>query len=386
MSRLGNLGGKLYRGESSIDFVGRQKMWYIVSGALLLISIVSLLTFGLNEGIEFKGGSVFQFNVSGTNSAEISSTVKNAGVIKEDPIVQKASVPGSSTPTWRVQTESLGTADAQKLEKALSDKYNLGGIDKVSQQTVGASWGQDISKKALQGLIIFLILVAAYLSIAFEWRMAVAALIALGHDILITTGVYSLVQFEVTPSTVVGLLTILGYSLYDTVVVFDKVRENTRGLAPGSKVTYSQAANLAVNQTLVRSINTTIIALLPVGGLLFIGAGFMGAGTLKDLALVLFVGMLVGAYSSICIATPILADLKERDPKMKAVRARLTAQKSSSKRQARDARKVATLADITSEADDEEEPEDEVPVATGRKVVQQGPRQQPKRGTRKGRR
>jgi preprotein translocase subunit SecF len=390
MSRLGNLGGKLYRGESSIDFVGRQKMWYLISGAVLLISIVSLLTFGLNQGIEFKGGSVFQFNVSGTNSAEVTSAVKSAGVVKEDPIVQKASVPGSSTPTWRVQTETLSSTQAQKLEKAISDKYNLGGIDKVSQQTVGASWGQDISKKALQGLIIFLILVAAYLSIAFEWRMAVAALVALAHDILITTGIYSLVQFEVTPSTVVGLLTILGYSLYDTVVVFDKVRENTRGLAPGSRVSYSQAANLAVNQTLVRSINTTVIALLPVAGLLFIGAGFMGAGTLKDLALVLFVGMLVGAYSSICIATPILADLKERDPRMKAVRNRIKARESSAKRKAREANKsgeakqAVTLADVTSE-DDDDEPEDDVPVTTVRKVVQQGPRQQPKRGTRRDR-
>ena len=388
MSRLGNLGGKLYRGESSIDFVGRQKMWYIVSGALLLVSIVSLLTLGLNEGIEFKGGSVFQFSVSGTTTQQVTDTVKSAGVTKSDPIVQKATVPGESKPTWRVQTETLDSTQAQKLEKAVSDRYNLGGVDKVSQQTVGASWGQDISKKAIQGLVIFLVLVALYLSIAFEWRMAVAALIALAHDIVITTGIYSLVRFEVTPSTVVGLLTILGYSLYDTVVVFDKVRENTRGLTPGSKVSYSDAANLAVNQTLVRSINTTVIALLPVAGLLFIGAGFLGAGTLKDLALVLFVGMMVGAYSSICIATPILADLKERDPKMKALRERIKAREGSAKRKARQAKAggATVTGDTADTAEEDAEPiEDDVPIKSVR-MVQQGARQQPRRGTRKDRR
>ncbi len=159
--------------------------------------------------------------------------------------------------------------------------------------------------------------IVGYLSIAFEWRMAIAAFVALLHDIVITIGVYALTGFEVSPTTVIGLLTILGYSLYDTVVVFDKVRENTAGLLTSQRSTYSDAANLALNQTLVRSINTSITALIPVASILFIGAGLLGAGTLKDLALVLFVGMLSGTYSSICIATPVLADLKERQPEYK---------------------------------------------------------------------
>ena len=182
---------------------------------------------------------------------------------------------------------------------------------------VGPTWGSQITTKALEALIIFLVVIVAYLSIAFEWRMAIAAFVALLHDIVITIGVYALTGFEVSPTTVIGLLTILGYSLYDTVVVFDKVRENTAGLLTSQRSTYSDAANLALNQTLVRSINTSITALIPVASILFIGAGLLGAGTLKDLALVLFVGMLSGTYSSICIATPVLADLKERQPEYK---------------------------------------------------------------------
>ena len=199
---------------------------------------------------------------------------------------------------------------------------------------VGASWGSQISQKALQALIAFLIVIVIYLSIAFEWRMALAALIALVHDIVITVGIYALAGFQVSPATVIGLLTILGYSLYDTVVVFDKVRENTAGLLGSARSTYSQAANLALNQTLVRSINTSIIALLPVAAILFIGGGLLGAGELNDLALVLFVGMLSGTYSSIFIATPVLADLKERDPQYKAL-ARRVAQRASGARAAK---------------------------------------------------
>jgi preprotein translocase subunit SecF len=186
-----------------------------------------------------------------------------------------------------------------------------------------------MSKKAFTGLAVFLIAIVLYLSITFEWRMAIAALVALFHDVFITVGIYSLIGFEVTPATVIGVLTILGYSLYDTVVVFDKVKENTRGLAGGSRMTYSDAANLAVNQTLVRSINTSIVGLLPVAGLLFVGAYVLGAGTLKDLALALFVGIAVGTYSSIFVATPVLAELKEREPSMRALRNRVEARRAS---------------------------------------------------------
>ena len=203
---------------------------------------------------------------------------------------------------------------------------------------MGPSWGKDISQKALEGLIFFLVAIVLYLTITFEWKMAVSAIIKLLHDIVIVVGVYALVGFEVSPASVIGLLTILGYSLYDTVVVFDKVRENTAGLLGGARMTYSQSANLAVNQTLVRSINTAIVGLLPVAAILFVGAGLLGAGTLKDLALVLFVGMLVGTYSSICIATPILATLKEREPQYQALARRVAARESSARAERRQAK------------------------------------------------
>ena len=197
----------------------------------------------------------------------------------------------------------------------------------VKVQVVGPTWGEEISKKALQGLVVFLLLVSVFLSIYFEWRMAVAALVALAHDLLITVGIYALTGLEVTPATVIGLLTILGYSLYDTVVVFDKVKENTKGIVGQSVMTYGDAANLAVNQTLVRSINTSIVALLPVIAIIIVGAGFLGAGTLLDLAVVLFIGMAAGTYSSIFIATPFLVQLKEATPEMKALAARVAARR-----------------------------------------------------------
>ena len=389
MSRLGNIGGRLHRGDVSLDFVGRQKTWYAISGLILVISVVSLLTLGLNFGVEFKGGTVFQFpNKAGSTTSDARAAVKGSGVVKEDPIVQKTGT------GWRVQTETLTSGDVAKVQQSVQQKFGLSKPDDVSPQTVGASWGKDISQKALQGLIIFLIAIVIYLSLAFEWRMALAALIALAHDILITIGVYSLVQFEVTPSSVVGLLTILGYSLYDTVVVFDKVRENTRSLTTSGTMTYSQAANLGLNQTLVRSINTSVIALLPVAGLLFIGAGVLGAGTLKDLALVLFVGMLAGAYSSICIATPILADLQERQEKYRTLAKRVKAKASSTKRRAR-TQGTAGAPSGEPRDDPRDEPQDTVPagddseettsVGAGIRLVQQGPRQQPRRSGSKGR-
>jgi preprotein translocase subunit SecF len=387
MSRLGTIGGRLHRGEISLDFVGRQKTWYAISGLILVISIASLLTLGLNFGVEFKGGTVFQFpSKAGTTTSDARSAVKGSGVVEEDPIAQKTGT------GWRVQTESLTSDEVAKVQRSVQQKFGLSKPDDVSPQTVGASWGKDISKKALEGLIVFLIAIVVYLSIAFEWRMAVAALIALAHDILITIGIYSLVQFEVTPSSVVGLLTILGYSLYDTVVVFDKVRENTRSLTTSNTMTYSQAANLGLNQTLVRSINTSVIALMPVAGLLFIGAGILGAGTLKDLALVLFVGMLAGTYSSICIATPILADLQERQDKYRTLAKRVKAKAASAKRRSKTVGGAEAVAENpddkpqdTVPADDADDAGETTSVGAGVRLVQQGPRQQPRRAGSKGR-
>jgi preprotein translocase subunit SecF len=329
MSALGGIGGRLYRGEVSFDFVGRQRLWYSISGLILAISVVALLVFGLNFSVDFKGGSIFQFPAGNATISEVRAAVSEAGG-GSDAIVQQITNIKTGTASWNVRTHQLSSAEQSSVGNAIGRTFHLS-PDQISTQFVGSSWGSQISQKALQGLIAFLIVIVIYLSIAFEWKMAAAALIALAHDIVITVGVYALLGFQVSPASVIGLLTILGYSLYDTVVVFDKVRENTAGLLGSARATYSQAANQALNQTLVRSINTSVIALLPVAAILFIGAGLLGAGELKDLALVLFVGMLSGTYSSICIATPVLADLKEREPQYRAL-AKRVAQRAASGR------------------------------------------------------
>ena len=312
MSRVGDLGGRLYRGEVSFNFVGRQRLWYTISGLILLISVVALLTRGLNFSEEFKGGSSFQFPAnSSTSQGAIAQVVNSAG--GGQATVQHLT---GRTSQWVVQTASLVPDVTTQVASAISSAFHIP-VNQISVSFVGATWGGQISTKAIEALIIFLIVIVIYLTIAFEWKMAIAAFVALLHDIVITVGVYALVGFPVAPATVIGLLTILGYSLYDTVVVFDKVRENTAGLLTTTRSTYSEAANLALNQTLVRSINTSLTALLPVASILFIGGALLGTGTLNDLSLVLFVGMLSGTYSSIFIATPVLADLKEREPQYK---------------------------------------------------------------------
>ena len=341
MSRLGSIGGRLYRGEVSFDFVGRRKLWYAISGLILVISILALAFRGLNYSVEFKGGNLFQFQAPGVSTTQIASVVKNAGG-GDDPVVQQLGV--GQKARWQVQTNQLSYADQVKVQDALaSDLHVSGGPGQVSVTFTSASWGSQITHKALQGLIVFLVLIVIYLSIAFEWKMAVAAFVALVHDIVITTGIYALAGFQVSPATVIGLLTILGYSLYDTVVVFDKVRENTAGLLATERSTYSQAANLALNQTLVRSINTSLIALLPVTAILLVAVIVLGTGELQDLSLVLFVGMLSGTYSSICIATPVLTALKEREPRYKQL-ARRVALRESGGRAAQRARAKAEKA------------------------------------------
>jgi len=322
------LATRLYRGQVSYDFIGRRRRWYIASGIVLLVSLLSILFRGLHPSIDFKGGAVFQFPRHGHSITDVRNAVKAAGVTPE-----VVTVTGSgSVARFRVETKALtqnSTVDKVKdVEVQLEQR--IGVTEKeINVSTVGSTWGSQITKKAIYGLIIFLIAVSIYLSVRFEWRMAAAAIIALIHDLIITAGIYSLVGFEVSPSTVIALLTILGYSLYDTVVVFDKVRENIAGITGGSRMTLSQAANLAVNQTLVRSINTSIIALLPVVGLLVIGAGLLGAGSLKDLALALMIGLASGAYSSIFIATPLVADMKEREPAYRQLARRVAARQTA---------------------------------------------------------
>jgi preprotein translocase subunit SecF len=316
MSKLTGLGGRLYSGETSIDFIGNRRRWYSISAIFILLSIGALVIQGLHLGIEFKGGSSYTVNKTGTTVEEARSALEGVDIPGEI-IVQKI-----GNDKIKIQTGALSSAQSNAVESALTTAFNVP-LESIDTQLVGPSWGKEITKKALYGLIAFLIAIMLFLAMAFEPKMAIAAIVAVVHDVFITVGIYALVGFDVTPATVIGFLTILGYSLYDTVVVFDKVRENTKSVAAVGKVTYSQAANLAVNQTIVRSANTSLIALLPVGSILFVGAGLLGAGTLKDLSLALFIGLAVGTYSSIFIAPPFLASLREKEPAMQALAKRV---------------------------------------------------------------
>ena len=316
MAKLSGIGGRLYRGETSIDFIGKRRRWYAISGILIIASAATLFTQGLHLGIEFKGGSSFTVTSNNVSISTAESALKDAGVTSQN-IIQLI---GDNK--VRVQTEPLSNVQQNAVQDELAQKFNVT-IESIDSQIIGPSWGKEITRKALYGLFGFLIVVMLYLAMTFEPKMAISAIIAVLHDVFITVGIYALVGFEVTPATVIGFLTILGYSLYDTVVVFDKVHENTKSIVSSGKSTYTQAANLAVNQTLVRSFNTSLIALLPVGSILFVGAGLLGAGTLKDLSLALFIGLATGTYSSIFIATPILAVLREREPAMQALAKRV---------------------------------------------------------------
>jgi preprotein translocase subunit SecF len=333
-----SLVSRLYRGETRIDFIGSRKRWYLASGILIVICIVSFVFRGFNYGVEFKGGTTFQFSTSGTSltTSTLETAFTNAGVT---PAEAPQIVGSGSDGQIIVNTETLAP---QREQNVLAEVSKAVHIDpgSVSTNTISNQWGHDTTIKALQGLVIFLIAVSIYIAIRFQWRMAVGGIAALIHDLVIAAGVYSLIGFEVTPSTIVGLLTILGFSLYDTVVVYDKVAENSRDLLAGSRMTFSEAANLAVNQTLMRSINTSLIALLPVAGLLFVGAGLLGVGTIKDLALILFVGLASGAYSSLFLATPIVVDLTERSPEYRGLRKRVES------RRARDARRASDEAEL----------------------------------------
>ena len=320
MSRLGTLGNQLYRGEVSYNFVELRKRWYAISAALLAISVGSLVLNGLTLGIEFRGGTEFRVSSPTVTTKAVQDEVRS--VVGGEVVVQ--SVGGNAV---RAQTESLSSDELAEVQEGLAERFDVT-TDDVSTQSIGPSWGKDISTKALRALVFFLLGLVVFLSLYFEWKMALAAILALVHDLLITVGIYSLVGFEVTPASVIGFLTILGYSLYDTVVVFDKVRENTQGLTGGSRMTYSQAANLALNQTLVRSINTSVIALLPIAAILFAGVVLLGVGPLKDLALALFVGVAAGTYSSIFVATPLLAGFKEREPAMQALARRVAVRRA----------------------------------------------------------
>ncbi|MFC8273536.1 protein translocase subunit SecF [Streptomyces sp. NPDC057271] len=316
-----SLGARLNRGEVAYDFIGNRKLWYGLSILITITAIVALAVRGLNMGIEFQGGAVFT-----TPKSEVS--VSQAQEYAEEASGHTAVVQKLGSGALRIQVGGLDTEKSDQVRAELAKNLNIA-ENKIAAELVGPSWGEQIANKAWTGLAVFMILVVIYLAIAFEWRMAVAALIALIHDLTITVGIYSLVGFEVTVGTVIGLLTILGYSLYDTVVVFDSLKEGTKDITKQTRYTYSDVANRSINGTLIRSINTTVVALLPVAGLLFIGGGVLGAGMLNDISLSLFVGLAAGAYSSIFIATPLVADLKEREPAMKALKKRVLAKRAS---------------------------------------------------------
>ncbi|MGH3457923.1 protein translocase subunit SecF [Aeromicrobium sp.] len=325
MGRISTFGQHLYSGRVSFDFVGRRRMWYAISAVIVLLCAVAFVVRGFHLGIEFKGGVEFTAQVQRADAAavdDMTQAVVSSGVDEAgDPIVNS-----SGSDAVRVQTAALTQDQATAIEEALT----AAGATEVSQNLVGPSWGKQVGQKAFTGLMVFLVVVVLFIWAYFrEWKMSVAALVALAHDLLITAGIYAWSGFEVTPATVTGLLTILGYSLYDTVVVFDKVRENTRDVLRSNTRTYAERANLAVNQTLVRSINTSVTALLPVAALLLVGTAVLGTGPLKDLALALFVGMAAGTYSSICIATPLAVQLKEREPALRAHTARVLAKRGT---------------------------------------------------------
>ncbi|MFY8003059.1 MAG: protein translocase subunit SecF [Candidatus Nanopelagicaceae bacterium] len=320
--KLTGLGGRLYRGETSMNVIRARKKWYAVSALFIALSVFALGAQGLRFGIEFEGGSAFVVSTS-TGTVEQARDAVAAAGYSDNAIIQTL-----GEEKIRIQTGVLDAAESNAIQDALAAEFGVS-VESIDTQNVGPSWGEEISKKALQGLIAFLICIMIYLALTFEPKMAVAAVVALIHDVFITVGLYAFIGFEVTPATVIGFLTILGYSLYDTVVVFDKIRENTKGITSTGKSTYSDATNLAVNQTFVRSLNTSLIALLPVAAILFVGAGLLGAGTLKDLALALFIGLIAGTYSSIFIAPPVLASLREREPAMKALSVRVAARGGS---------------------------------------------------------
>lgn len=314
MSRLTTFGNALYTGEKSFDFVGNRVRWYVIGASVVVLAILfTVLRGGFTFGIEFRGGSEFRVSAPASLSEQIAiDTVTSVAGVGSNPRV--SIVGGDSV---RVQTEQLTDQQTTELRGDLAGAYAVD-VEQVTASFIGATWGQDITRQALIGLFVFLVLVSLVMALYFRtWKMSVAALTALAHDLIVTAGVYGVLGYEITPAAVIGLLTILGYSLYDTVVVFDKVRENTSQDGEESRRTFAESVNLAVNQTLVRSINTSVVAVLPVGSILFIGSVLLGAGTLRDIALALFIGMLAGTYSSVFIAAPLYVHLRENEPENK---------------------------------------------------------------------
>ena len=316
VSRLTRIGNDLYTGKRSFDFVGRRWLWYSIGLALVVLAVViTIARGGFVFGIEFRGGSEFRVSQPAVLEEQVALDTANAVVgVASNP---KVTIVGGDS--VRVQTEQLTPDETNALRDSLAGAYDVH-VSQVTSSFIGATWGQDVTSQALRALVAFLVLVSIVLALYFRtWKMSLAALVALLHDVIVTVGIYGVLGFEITPAAVIGFLTVLGYSLYDTVVVFDKVRENTTEVGSDSTRTFAELVNLAVNQTLVRSINTSVVALLPVAGILFIGSLLLGAGTLRDIALALFIGLIAGTYSSVFLAAPLYVHLRENEPETKKI-------------------------------------------------------------------
>ncbi|MGK2879896.1 MAG: protein translocase subunit SecF [Mycobacterium sp.] len=348
---------RLYTGTGAFEVIGKRTMWFGISGGIVAVAILSILIQGFTFGIDFAGGTKVSFPRGETNVAAVEDVYRNT--IGADP-VSVVVVGNGPTATVQIRSETLDNDQTARLRDALFTAFSPVGSDGqaspqvISDSAVSETWGDQITQKALIALVVFLVLVSIYITIRYERYMALSALAALGFDLITTAGIYSLVGFEVTPATVIGLLTIMGFSLYDTVIVFDKVEENTHGFQHTTRRTFAEQANLAINQTFMRSINTSLISVLPVLALIVVAVWLLGVGTLQDLALVQFVGILVGTYSSIFFATPLLVTLRERTELVKVhTRRVLNRRKQSS---------AAAKAEIE---DTEPEDSDAEPVAVG---------------------
>ncbi|MEO7016370.1 MAG: protein translocase subunit SecF [Leifsonia sp.] len=312
-SRLTKFGNDLYTGARSFDFVGKRKIWYAIAAAMVIISIlIPVVKGGFNFSIEFRGGSQFQItNVQNTSQSKAQSALRS---VVPTAVAHVTSVNSNAV---RVQTDQLTEEQTKQVADALAKAYGVP-ITEVASTFIGPSWGADVTQQSIQGIVVFLLLAFIAMALYFRtWKMSASAILSLFHDLIITAGIYALVGFEVSPATMIGFLTILGYSLYDTVVVFDKVRENTKEELSLSRRTFAESVNLAINQTLVRSINTAVVAVLPVASILFLGAFALGADTLRDISLALLIGIVVGTYSTIFLAAPMYSQFRESEPAIK---------------------------------------------------------------------
>lgn len=345
---------RLYTGTGAFEVVGRRKMWYVISGLIVAVCVASMIIRGFSFGIDFEGGTKVSMPAAGVTTERVEAVFSEALGKNAESVVLVGSGPSA---TVQIRSEALDNEETAKLRDALFDAFQPKGLDgqpskqAISDSAVSETWGGQITNKALIALVVFLVLASIYITIRYERYMAISAMATLVFDLIVTAGVYSLVGFEVSPATVIGLLTILGFSLYDTVIVFDKVEENTHGFQHTTRRTFAEQANLAINQTFMRSINTSLISVLPIVSLMVVAVWLLGVGTLKDLALVQLVGVIVGTYSSIFFATPLLVSLRERTELVRTHTRRVLNRRKPT------GEKTRAVVDETADADTDDEKE-----------------------------